>query len=86
MSRPKKTDTSAPPGPRLVSATRRARAVQTAAPTHEAIAVRAYEFFLEEGRVHGRDLGHWLRAEQELLNVEMPVGPARKVAGARAKA
>lgn len=30
------------------------------------IARRAYELFLESGAQHGRDLDHWLAAEQEL--------------------
>lgn len=36
--------------------------------SHDAIAERAYELFVEEGRPHGRDLEHWLIAEQELLS------------------
>ena len=34
---------------------------------HDAIAVRAYELFLERGCAHGNDLDDWLRAEQELI-------------------
>ena len=34
--------------------------------THEQIAMRAYEFFLQEGGAHGQHLDHWLRAEREL--------------------
>jgi hypothetical protein len=34
--------------------------------THDVIAMRAYELFLDEGAPHGRDLEHWLRAEHEL--------------------
>lgn len=30
------------------------------------IAERAYELFLQEGCEHGNDIGHWLRAEQEI--------------------
>ena len=34
--------------------------------THEQIAMRAYELFLQEGGAHGQHLDHWLRAEREL--------------------
>jgi len=37
------------------------------APTHEQIAVRAYEIFLRRGSSHGDDMQDWLSAEQELL-------------------
>ena len=33
---------------------------------HEQIAMRAYEFFLQEGGAHGQHIDHWLRAEREL--------------------
>ena len=39
------------------------------APAREAIAVRAYELFLERGGADGDDLGDWLRAERELRGV-----------------
>ena len=42
----------------------------TAQPPHEAIAVRAYEFFVQRGYTHGRDLQDWLQAERELLTEE----------------
>lgn len=32
----------------------------------EAIAARAYDIYEREGRVDGRDMEHWLKAEQEL--------------------
>jgi DUF2934 family protein len=35
-----------------------------AAPPHDAIAVRAYELYLE--RADGDELTHWLQAEREL--------------------
>jgi hypothetical protein len=38
----------------------------TSAPTHEQIAARAYEIFVERGRPQGRDLDHWLEAEAQL--------------------
>lgn len=36
------------------------------APTHEEIARRSYEIFLEQGAIHGHDLEHWVQAEREL--------------------
>ena len=38
----------------------------SSAPTHEQIAARAYEIFVERGRPEGRDLDHWLEAEAQL--------------------
>ena len=40
---------------------------QRGEPTHEAIAARAYELYLERGE-HGFDVDDWLRAEAELLS------------------
>ena len=37
-----------------------------AAPTHDAIATRAYEIFLRRGAQHGQDFEDWLAAEREL--------------------
>ena len=37
-----------------------------AEPTQEEIAAKAYELFLQDGSTDGRDLEHWLRAEEEL--------------------
>ncbi len=34
--------------------------------THGDIAMRAYELYLADGAAPGRDLDHWLRAENEL--------------------
>jgi hypothetical protein len=42
------------------------RLVPRSTPDTAAIAVRAYELFLESGAVHGYDREHWLQAEQEL--------------------
>ena len=36
------------------------------APTHEQIAQRAYEIFVERGQPQGHDLDHWLEAEAQL--------------------
>jgi hypothetical protein len=38
-----------------------------AAPTHEAIAKRSYELFLDRGGEHGHAEEDWARAEAELL-------------------
>ena len=35
-------------------------------PSHDAIATRAYELFLERGAQHGQDWDDWLAAEREL--------------------
>jgi hypothetical protein len=53
------------------SPVRRATAARTttapaASPTHEAIATRAYELFLQRGADHGQDFDDWLAAEREL--------------------
>ena len=36
------------------------------APTHDDIAMRAYERFLQRGAQHGQDFEDWLAAEREL--------------------
>ena len=74
-TRAKSTATPAASPPK--TATTRAKAAKTTAPvqqaqavtppSQEAVAARAYEIFLREGAVHGRDTEHWLKAEQELL-------------------
>jgi hypothetical protein len=51
--------------------------------THEQIAMRAYEYFLQEGGVHGHHLDHWLRAELELKTFTGQ--PAKRVAATRAR-
>jgi len=33
---------------------------------------RAYELWETEGRLHGRDLDHWLRAERETEGAQKP--------------
>ena len=42
------------------------RLVPRSTPDTAAIAVRAYEIFLESGALHGYDVEHWLQAEREL--------------------
>lgn len=44
-------------------------------PTHQEIAARAYQLFLERGRVGGHDVDDWLQAEYELMQL-----PVRKLA------
>ena len=41
-------------------------AAETAAPTEEEIALRAYEIYLERGKTEGNDVDDWLQAEYEL--------------------
>jgi hypothetical protein len=59
----KPATTSAPP---IAAAS--SIAATTAAPklNHDEIAHRAYELFLSNGAMHGRDIDHWLQAESEL--------------------
>ncbi|HKS81698.1 MAG TPA: DUF2934 domain-containing protein [Candidatus Acidoferrales bacterium] len=35
-------------------------------PTHEAIALRAHQIFLDRGCEHGHDVDDWLQAEREV--------------------
>jgi hypothetical protein len=44
-------------------------------PTHDEIAARAYQIFLERGCQHGHDRDDWLQAEYELMQL-----PVRKLA------
>ena len=53
--------------PRQTAARSFPRKVTVQTLSHDAIAERAYELFVEQGRQHGRDLEHWLMAEQQLL-------------------
>lgn len=50
-------------------------------PTHQEIAARAYQIWLERGMTHGHDVDDWLQAEYELMQTpvrvlaQMPVDP-----------
>jgi hypothetical protein len=59
-----------------------------ASPTHEQIAVRAYEIFEERGAIAGDDVSHWLEAEQELSGASQTgeIGESAEVRDARPKA
>jgi hypothetical protein len=47
-------------------------------PIHDAIAQRAYEFYLDRGRVDGYAVEDWLKAEAELAAAAAkPLVPAR---------
>ena len=46
----------------------RPRPIETAAPTHEDIARRAYEIYLEKGCPQGQSEQDWQQAEQEQRN------------------
>ena len=50
--------TSLPPTPSMILPVQRV--------ISDAIADRAYQYYLERGRTHGGDLADWLRAEREL--------------------
>lgn len=58
---PKKTTATAKAA---TKATTKPRAPRRRAPTHEAVAKRAYELSLVHGG--GNDVSHWLQAEREL--------------------
>jgi hypothetical protein len=57
-------------------------------PTHEQIAVRAYEIFEERGSIAGDEVSHWLEAEQELSQVSeaAEISVATELRDIRAKA
>ncbi len=38
---------------------------------HNRVALRAYQLFENRGRIDGRDLDDWFRAEQEILSEQM---------------
>ena len=44
-------------------------------PTHQEIAARAYQLYLQRGRQEGHDVDDWLQAEYELMQL-----PVRKLA------
>jgi hypothetical protein len=41
-------------------------------PSHEQIARRAYEIFIERGQPENQDLAHWLEAERQLRTAGQP--------------
>ena len=49
-------------------------------PSHEQIARRAYEIFVERGQPAGRDLEHWLEAERQLRAAGQTKGTAQTAA------
>jgi hypothetical protein len=85
MPRAAKSLSATPTGPRLVTKSRRIASPDTAPSLHEQITLRAYELFLHEGGGHGRDVHHWLRAEQEVLESQTPARPPGRVAATRAE-
>ena len=56
---------------------KRTAARAAGSPTHEQIAARAYEIYLERGCQHGHDMDDWLQAEYELL--QLPVETLAKL-------
>ena len=61
---PNKSTTAA--ANRAKPATRRKAAAPAAAPTHDAIAARAYEIYLRRGAAPGNHEDDWISAEREL--------------------
>ena len=57
---PKKSKSNLPTAKKSASA--------KSAPTHEEVALRAYEIYLERGGTPGDALADWTRAERELLD------------------
>lgn len=49
-------------------------------PAQEEIEVRAYQLYVERGRVHGQDVADWIRAEQELRAIQPKTGRITKAA------
>jgi DUF2934 family protein len=82
MPRSSKSQPAAPTGPRLVKAAPKTLAESNI--TEAQIALRAYEFFIQEGFTHGHDVDHWLRAERELKGVA-PVPRPKRIAATRAQ-
>lgn len=54
--------------PKIVRAPRRKTVMVESRdqPRHDAIALRAYELFIQRGGEHGRDWEDWLSAERDL--------------------
>lgn len=48
-------------------------------PTHDEIAVRAYQIYQERGYTPGDPMQDWLRAEQELLAASQKPGRKSKI-------
>ena len=74
---PSRTPSSSRSMPALISATPRTRrsstrstietpSVATPSPSHEEIAVRAHELYVQSGFQSGREVEFWLEAEREL--------------------
>ena len=50
-------------------------------PSHDQIAQRAYEIFVEHGRPEGRDIEHWLEAEAQLKQQQPHAASVARSAG-----
>jgi Protein of unknown function (DUF2934) len=66
MSTNKKTQKDAGPNGRTMDDRTMDDAVPRYEPAIEEIQVRAYEIYVQRGRIDGFDLEHWLQAEEEL--------------------
>jgi hypothetical protein len=62
----KRAKTAARSRSATASARGRGRRVALGPPTHDEIAVRAYELYAQSGGEHGRHVDHWLEAERQL--------------------
>ncbi len=60
--------TSAPKAAKAKKVTQAAAEAKKALPTHEEIAKRSYELYLQRGAVDGFHEQDWLQAEAELLS------------------
>jgi hypothetical protein len=67
MPRLPKPDSSKPTTTRPRVRKKKDEAAQTTPLRHDEIARRAYDLFVRDGAVHGRDMDHWLIAERQLL-------------------
>jgi hypothetical protein len=61
----------------MSKATTRNAAQAAGTPTHDQIAARAYQLYLERGRQPGHDVDDWLQAEYELM--QLPVEKLAKL-------
>ena len=66
MSTNKKAQKDAPPDGRTMDDRTKDDAAPRYEPVIEEIQVRAYEIYVQHGRIDGFDLEHWLQAEEEL--------------------
>lgn len=49
------------------------REIKELAELHRRVALRAFQLFETRGRIHGRDLEDWFRAEKEILSGQQDI-------------